>query len=155
MPTPLLLGTTEAFEPPKVWWFVNDVTKLGILHAHARQTWRLQEPPSATRITNTTMYLLPPPILLAHCMPPTTPPINIINALPIDHISIAIILWNILTHKMPSIPIPHGDQHFSSPITPTTNTKLKDRTTQANITIIITWFKIMPYWTASALHRAV
>ena len=43
-------------EPPTVWWFVNDVTKLSILLVHAQQTCRLQEPPCVTtRITNTTM----------------------------------------------------------------------------------------------------
>ena len=65
------------------------------------------------------------------------PPINILNALPIDHQPIAIILWDILTHKMPSIPIPHGDQRLSPPITPTTDTKLEGLTSQANLTIII------------------
>ena len=38
MPTPLLLGPTEVFTPSMLWWFVNDFTKLGILHVHAQQT---------------------------------------------------------------------------------------------------------------------
>ena len=144
MPTPLLLGTTEVCAPPMVWWFADDVTKLGILHAHAWQTCHLQESPRITRITDTTMYLPPPPDILTHRMLPTTPcplpplPTNILNTLPIDHMPISIILWDILTHKMPSIPIPDGDQRFSPPITPTKDTKLEDLTSQASITIIIT-----------------
>ena len=63
-----LMGTTEVSAPPMIWWFVEDVTKLGILHVHARQTCRLQEPPRVTRITDTTMYLPPLPNILAHRM---------------------------------------------------------------------------------------
>ena len=69
---------------------------------------------------------------------PLPPPTNILNALPIDHMPIFIILWDILTHKMPSIPIPDGHRRFSPPITPTKDTKLEDLTSQASITIIIT-----------------
>ena len=76
MPTPLLLGITGAFEPPTVWSFVDDVTKLGILHVHARQTCCLKEPPLITRITDTTMYLPPPPNILAHHMLSTPPSPN-------------------------------------------------------------------------------
>ena len=65
------------------------------------------------------------------------PTINILNALRIDHVPIDIILWNILTRKMSSIPIPHGHRRFKPPITPATNTKLEDLTSQANITVIV------------------
>ena len=68
MSTSLLLETTEAFEPSTVWWFVNNVTKLGISHAHARQTCCLLESPRITRIIDTIMYLPPTPNIFAHRM---------------------------------------------------------------------------------------
>ena len=45
MSTPLLLGTTEAFKRPTARWFVDDVTKLGILQVDAQETYHLPEHP--------------------------------------------------------------------------------------------------------------
>ena len=115
MSTPFLLETTEAFRPLTVWWFVDDVTKLGILHAHARQTSRLQEHPRGTSITNATISPPPPHNTHGHRTPPINPPINIFAVVPIDQMTVDTMLWDILTHQIPSIPIPHRDtyQHQS------------------------------------------
>ena len=131
--------------------FVDDVIVLGILHVHARQTYHLQEHPRVARITNTTIYPLPPHSIHG-CH---TPPINILNVLSIDQTSIDTILWDTLTHKMLSIPIPHGDHHFHPLIEPTTTTKIEGLTSQVNKKIIVTRFKIMLYRTDSALYQAI
>ena len=110
MSTPFLLETREAFKLRTVWWFVEDVTVLGILYAHAQQTYRLQEHPRVTRITNAPIYPLPSHNIHGH----RTPPISILNVLPIDQTTVDTILWDILINKMPSIPIPHRDHHSPS-----------------------------------------
>ena len=63
----------------------DDVTKFGILHAHAQKTYHLQEHPHITRITNTTMSLLAPPNIHGRRTLPIASPINILHAVPIDH----------------------------------------------------------------------
>ena len=68
-----------------------------------------------TRITDATIYPLPPHNTHGHCTPPINPPINIFAVVPIDQMTLDTVLWNILTHHMPSIPIPHRD-HLSTPI---------------------------------------
>ena len=110
MSTPFLLETREAFKLRTIWWFVEDVTVLGILYAHAQQTYRLQEHPRVTRITNAPIYPLPSHNIHGH----RTPPISILNVLPIDQTTVDTILWDILINKMPSIPIPHRDHHSPS-----------------------------------------
>ena len=82
-------------------------------------------------------------------------PINILNALPIDHTPIDTTLWAILTRQMPPTPIPHDDYPSHPPIKPTTSTKLEDLTFRAKTTIIVTWFKMMLYRTGSALYQAL
>ena len=148
--TPLLLGTTEVFRPWNVWWFFNDVTVLGIFHAHAWQTYRLKEHSCVTSINNTTIS---PPLSPhnIHCC--NTPPVNILDVLPVDQTPIDMILWDILTHKMPYIPIPHEHNRFHQPIEPATSTKRKGLTSQANKTIIVTLFKFMLYRTNSASYQ--
>ena len=128
MSTPLLLGTTEVFGPWTVWWFVDNVIVLGILHALAQQTYCLQEHPRVVSITNTTIYHLPPHNIHGHC----TTPIRIFNVLRLDQTPIDTTLWNIFTHQMPSIPNPHGDHHFHPPIESTTSTKRVGQTSQVN-----------------------
>ena len=93
-----------------------------------------QEHSRVTRITDTTIY--PPPSHNIHS--PRTPPIRILNVLPIDQTTIDTTLWDILTQKMSSIPIPHGDHHFDPTIEPTASTKLEGLTSQVNKTIIVT-----------------
>ena len=77
-------------------------------------------------------------------------PINILNALLIDHTTINAILWDILTREMPPMPVPHDNHHSHPPIKPKLRTKLEELTFQANTTIIVTWFKIIPCRTNSA-----
>ena len=68
------------------------------------------------------MSLLTPPNIHGQCILPIAPPINILNALPMDHTSISAILWDILTRKMPPIPVPHDDHHSHLLIKSTTST---------------------------------
>ena len=97
------------------------------------------------------MSLLVPPNIDGRRTLPITPPINILNALPIDHTSsINAVLWDILTGEMPPIPVPQDDQYFYPLIKPTTSIKLEGLTFQANTTIIVTGFKIIPYKTNNA-----
>ena len=117
---------------------------------HAQETYHLQEHPHITRITDASMSLLTPPNIHGQCILPIAPPINILNALPMDHTSINAILWDILTRKIPPIPVPHDDHHSHPLIKPATSTKLEGLAFQANTTIIVTWFKIIPYRTNSA-----
>ena len=97
-----------------------------------------------------TMSLPAPPNIHGRHALPIAPTINILRALPIDHTSINAILWDILTHKMPPLPVPHDDHHSHPLIKPTTSTKLEGLTFQVNTTIIAIWFKIIPYKTNSA-----
>ena len=94
--------------------------------------------------STTQMSLLAPPNIHGRCTLPIAPTINIRHAIPIDHTSINAILWDILTHKMPPLPVLHDDHDSHPPINSTTSTKLEGRTFQANTTIIATWFKIIP-----------
>ena len=151
--TPLLLETTEVFRPWNVWWLVDDVTVLGIFHTHAWQTYRLKEHSCVTSINNTTISPPTPPLSPhnIHCC--NTPPVNILDVLPVDQTPIDMILWDILTHKMPYIPIPHGHHRFHQPIEPATSTNRKGLTSQANKTIIVTLFKFMLYRTNSASYQ--
>ena len=89
------------------------------------------------------MSLLAPPKIHNRRTLPIAPPINILNTLPIDPMSINAILWDMLTREMPPITIPQDNHHFHPPIKPTTSTKLQDLTFQAKTTIKVTLFKIM------------
>ena len=102
--------------------------QVGHLHAHAQETYHLQEHPHITRITNTTMSLLASPNIHGRPTFPSAPTINIINVLPIDHTSINGILEDILTRRMPPIPVPHDDHSFHPPIKPAISTKLEGLT---------------------------
>ena len=84
------------------------------------------------------MSLLAPPNIHGRRTLPITPPINILNALPIDHTSINAVLWDILTGEMPPVPVPQDDHYFHPPIKPTTSIKLEGLTFPANATIIVT-----------------
>ena len=83
------------------------------------------------------MSLPPPPNIHGHRTLPIAPPINIPNALPIDHTLIDTILWAILTRQMPPKPIPCDDHHSHLSIKPTTSTKLEGLIFQAKTTIIV------------------
>ena len=80
----------------------------------AQKTYHLQEHPHITRITDATMSLLVPPNIHGDRTLQIAPPINILNALPIDNTTVNRILWEILICKIPPIPIPHNNHHFSS-----------------------------------------
>ena len=69
------------------------------------------------------------------------PPINILTVLPIDQTTVDTILWDIFTHKILSVPIPHKDHYLHMSIEATTSTKLKSPTSQVNNTIIVTRYK--------------
>ena len=116
----------------------DDVSKLGILHAHAQETYHLPEHPHVIRTINTTMSLLPTPNIHSNRTLPNAPPINIPNTLPIDHTRIDLILWAILTRAMPPTPIPRNNHHSHPPIKPTTSTKLEGLIFKAKTTTIVT-----------------
>ena len=103
--------------------------------------------------STTQMSLLAPPNIHGCCTLPIAPTINILHAIPIDHTSINAILRDILTHKMPPLPVLHDDHDSHPPINSTTSTKLEGRTFQANATIIATWFKIIPYKMHPLIHQ--
>ena len=66
MSTSLVLETTEAFQPLTVQRFVDNVTKLGILHAHAQEIYHLPEHPHIIKTIDTTKSLPPPPNTHGH-----------------------------------------------------------------------------------------
>ena len=123
MSTPFLLGTSEAFDRLTIQWFLDDVTKPGNLHAYAQETYLLQKHPCVTRMTITTMSILAPSNSHRHCTLPhhPPPPINILNALPIDHMLIDTTLWAISTREMLPIPVLYDDHLFHPLIKLTTS----------------------------------
>ena len=143
MSTLLLLETTEVFEPLMVYWFASDITKLSILHAHAQETYHLPEHPHIIRTIYTTIFLPPPPNIYGPDTLPIAPPINIPNALPIDHTPIDTILWTIFTREMPPTPILCDDHRPHPPIKLTASAKLEGLILQAKTTLIVTSFKSM------------
>ena len=84
------------------------------------------------------MFLQPPPNIHSYCTLLIAPPINILNALPIDHTPINTILLSILTREMPPTPILRDDHHSHPPVKPTASTKLEGLIFQAKTTIIVT-----------------
>ena len=100
-------------------------TKLGILHAHAQETYHLPEHPHIIRTIYTTIFLPPPPNIHGPHTLPIASPINIPNALAMDHISIDTILWTILTRQMSPTPILRDDHRAHPPIKLTASARLE------------------------------
>ena len=134
MPTLLHPEITKALGPRMACSFVDDVTVLGILHVHEKQTSRLQRHPRVNRIPDTSIYLR------THHSTHNflTYPINALNMLLIKQTTEGMTLWNILTHKMLSILITRRNHHSHLPIKPTTNIKLEGLISQVSTRIIIT-----------------
>ena len=90
----------------------------------------LPTPRTPTRYQNTDATIHPPPL---------PQPLYIFTVFPIDQATVDTIRWDIPTHKIPPVPIPHRDHYLHFPIEPTTSTKLKGPTFQVNNTLIVTW----------------